>query len=103
MFLRFTLSCTDTTPAVTLVSVPEQLSCVSHVVPRTVAELYWPLVRKAPDPLPHSLRVLTRFFFAAAAAWPFALGVAHVGLAPASVSVVSGCAPLVWPTLKMPS
>ena len=53
----FTWSKTDTTPLVTLVSVPEQESWTSQVVPRTVAALYWPRVRKEPEPLPHSLRV----------------------------------------------
>ena len=52
-----TLSRTVTTPSVTRVSVLVQVSCTSHVVPRTVAALYLPAVRNAPLPLPHSLRV----------------------------------------------
>jgi hypothetical protein len=37
------------------VSVPSQRSWVSQIVPRTVAALYLPLVRKRPLPFPHSL------------------------------------------------
>ena len=58
---------TVTLPCVTRVSVPAQESCTSHFVPRTVAALYLPVVRKAPLPSPHSLRV---FFLAAALARP---------------------------------
>ena len=32
------------------------VSCTSHVVPRTVAALYAPVVRNLPLPEPHSLR-----------------------------------------------
>ena len=39
-------------------------------MPRTVAALYWPRVRKLPDPSPHSLRVFGFFFAASAAALP---------------------------------
>jgi hypothetical protein len=46
---------TRTVPRVTFVSVPSQRSWTSQIVPRTVAELYLPLVRKRPLPLPHSL------------------------------------------------
>src|SRR6185503_14913319 len=68
----FTWSKTDTTPFLTCVSVPAQESWTSQVVPRTVAALYWPRVRKEPEPLPQSLRVLG--FFAAAPALPFPHG-----------------------------
>src|SRR3954465_2139019 len=63
-----TLSRTATTPRGTLVSVPAHESWTSHLVPRTVAALYWPRVRKAPEPSPHSCRVLGFFFFFFAAA-----------------------------------
>ena len=44
MIVRFlTLSRTLTEPCVTRVSVPAHVSCTSHLVPRTVAALYWPL------------------------------------------------------------
>src|SRR3954454_11123281 len=56
--LRLTLSRTLTTPVLTRVSVPAQESWTSHSVPRTVAALYWPRVRKEPEPLPQSLRLL---------------------------------------------
>jgi hypothetical protein len=59
-----TLSRTETTPVATFVSVPAQLSCTSHFVPRIVAALYWPRVRNWPLPSPQSLRVFG--FFAAA-------------------------------------
>ena len=61
----------------TLVSVPSQRSSTSQIVPRTVAELYLPLVRNLPLPLPHSLprTDFGPFFFflasAAAARAPF--------------------------------
>src|SRR4051812_43771748 len=93
--LRRTLSRTLTTPLVTRVSVPAHESWTSHFVPRTVAALYWPRVRNAPLPSPHSRRVLG--FLAAADALP-RLGQA----ASFSVSVRSVVA-LVWPSLKMPS
>jgi hypothetical protein len=40
------------------------------LVPRTVAALYRPFVRKEPWPSPHRLRVFGFFFFAAAALAP---------------------------------
>jgi hypothetical protein len=49
------MSRTLTVPRRTVVSVPSQRSCVSQIVPRTVAELYLPLVRNFPLPLPQSL------------------------------------------------
>ena len=55
-------------PCVTRVSVPAHESWTSHFVPRTVAALYLPVVRNAPLPSPHSLRVFG--FFAAALARP---------------------------------
>jgi hypothetical protein len=62
--LRLTLSRTVTEPRTTRVNVPAQLSCTSHFVPRTVAELYVPLVRKEPLPSPHRWRL--RFLVVAA-------------------------------------
>src|SRR5512132_321878 len=49
------MSRTLTTPRLTLVSVPSHSSCTSQIVPRTVAELYLPLVLNLPFPLPQSL------------------------------------------------
>src|SRR3954451_11505234 len=72
MVLCLTLSRTLTTPLETLVSVPAHESCTSQRVPRTVAALYFPDVRKAPLPSPNSLRVLGFFAAAAAAAAPAA-------------------------------
>ena len=90
------MSRTVTTPSVTRVSVLVQVSCTSHVVPRTVAALYLPAVRNAPLPLPHSLRVLT--FLAAALALPEGF------LQPVSGSVrVSTVTPPARVSLKMPS
>src|SRR5690242_10231015 len=98
MVLWRTRSVTATSPWATRVSVPAHVSCTSHCVPRTVAALYWPDVRKLPWPLPHSRRDLTFFFLAAADAAPLARG--HVGLGPDSVSWViePGCV-----TVKMPA
>src|SRR5262249_8214893 len=59
------LARTLTTPWVTRVSVPEQLSWTNHLVPRMVAALYLPVVRNEPLPVPQSLRV----FGFLAAAW----------------------------------
>src|SRR4051795_12965689 len=89
-----TLSRTLTTPFFTRVSVPEQESWTSHSVPRTVAALYWPLVRHAPEPLPHRCRVLG-FFFAVAEACAFAHDASD------SLSLRSVVLPG-WVTLKMP-
>lgn len=69
--LCLTLSRTVTVPRVTRVRVPAQLSCTNHFVPRTVAELYLPVVRNAPFPSPQRWRVLG--FFLAAALAPFVL------------------------------
>src|SRR5215475_11631107 len=91
--LCLTKSLTDTTPLVTRVSVVVQVSCTSHVVPRTVAALYWPRVRKEPEPLPHSLRDFG--FLADASALP------PFGHASASVSCCSVTPPASL-TLKMP-
>ena len=64
----FTKSRTATRPRTTRVSVLVQLSWTSHLVPRTVAELYEPSVRNLPLPSPHRWRFF--FFFAAALALP---------------------------------
>jgi len=85
---------TSTEPCVTRVSVPAQESCTSHRVPRTVAALYFPLVRNAPFPSPQSLR---DFFLAAALARPF-LG--HRASCSVSVRFVM---PLDCVTLNRPS
>ena len=66
--LCLTLSRTFTDPRTTRVSVPAQLSCTSHFVPRTVAELYLPFVLNAPFPSPQRWR-----FFVLVAAAPAAL------------------------------
>src|SRR6266487_1684236 len=61
-------------PRFTVVNVPSQRSWVNQIVPRTVAELYLPVVRNLPLPLPHSLPSTDFgpfFFLAAAAAAPF--------------------------------
>src|SRR4051812_3167013 len=52
-----TLSRTFTEPCAPRASAPEQLSWTSHFVPRIVAALYLPVVRKLPLPDPHSRRV----------------------------------------------
>ena len=82
---RFTKSRTETFPRSTRVSVHVQRSSTSHLVPRTVAELYWPLVRNLPLPSPHSRRFF--FFLAAALALPLALQPVSFST---SVSVVIG-------------
>ena len=64
--MRLAKSLTATTPWVTRVRVVVQVSWTSQVVPRTVAALYWPLVRNLPLPLPQSLRDFG-FFWAALA------------------------------------
>src|SRR3954469_3452265 len=94
MVLWRTLSRTVTTPCATRVSVPVQESWTSHFVPRTVAALYLPAVRKAPLPSPQSLRV---FGFVAAA---LALALGHFASASTRVRVVI---PLACVTLKIPS
>ena len=94
--LCLTLSRTLTEPRTTRVRVPAQLSCTSHFVPRTVAELYLPDVRKAPLPSPHRWRLLG--FFLAVALAPFARR--HDASGCASVSWVI---PPVCVTLKTPS
>src|SRR3954452_25315276 len=68
MLLRLK-STTATVPRFTVVNVPSQWSCTSQIVPRTVAELYLPLVRNLPLPLPHSFPStdLGPFFLSAAA------------------------------------
>ena len=90
-------SSTSTTPWVTRVSVVVHVSWTSHLVPRTVAAEYWPLVLKRPLPSPHSLRVLG--FLAAADAEDFlAFG------QPVSFSVsVSVVRPPAWVILNSPS
>jgi len=98
-FLRRLKSRTSTDPCVTRVIVPRHVSVTTHLVPRTVAELNLPVVRNAPLPSPHSLRV---FFFAAAAPAEL-LAFGHRASASASPRSVIGFAPWVWPTLKMPS
>src|SRR4051812_35813525 len=96
MVLRLTLSRTLTTPFLTCVSVPAQLSCTSQRVPRTVAALYWPRVRNEPEPSPQSLRVFG-FFLAAACAVFFFGHFASASLRVRSVVV------LVCVILKTPS
>ena len=72
-----------------------QVSVTSHLVPRTVAALYWPRVRNLPLPSPQSLRV---FGFLAAALALLAFG------QPVSFSdSVSVVIPPDWLSLKMPS
>src|SRR5436190_210510 len=93
--LFLTLSRTLTTPLTTLVSVPAQESWTSHSVPRTVAALYWPRVRKEPEPEPHSLRVLG--FLAAARAPPLFGHFASAWLSVRSVVFLPSV------SLKMPS
>ena len=48
MFFLRRKSRTMTVPRFTLVRVPSQRSVTSQIVPRTVAELFRPLVRKRP-------------------------------------------------------
>jgi hypothetical protein len=93
-FLRLTKSRTWTTPRLTVIFVLVHVSCVSHLVPRTVAAARRPLVRKRPLPSPHRLR--TFFFFLAAAD---ALAQLSVAL---SSSCVIGFLPLVCVTLNWP-
>src|SRR4051812_9551249 len=94
MVLWRTLSRTLTTPFFTRVSVPEQESWTSHSVPRTVAALYWPVVRNEPEPLPHRCRA---FGFLVA----FAAACARAHDASGSLSLRSVVRPG-WGTLKMP-
>ena len=94
MVVFLTSSRTRTTPCATLVMVLVQVSWTSHLVPRTVAALYWPRVRNSPLPSPQSLRVLAL----AAAALAFPSG------SPSSFSDrVSVVTPPDWLSLKMPS
>jgi len=79
---------------VTRVVVESHRSVTSHLVPRTVAALYLPLVRNRPLPSPHSRRV---FAFAAALARRGQLS------GSVNVSVVSGREPPVWLILNTPS
>ena len=81
----------------TFVVVLSHRSVTSHFVPRTVAALYFPLVRNAPFPSPHNLR---DFFFAADEDAFLPFGQLSVSV---SVSVVSGRLPLVWLILNRPS
>jgi hypothetical protein len=62
---RATKSRTATAPRATRVIVRSRRSSVNHFVPRTVAELSCPRIRKRPLPSPHSWRV--RFLAAALA------------------------------------
>jgi hypothetical protein len=78
--LRRLKSRTLTVPRFTVVNVPSQRSWVNQIVPRTVAELYLPLVRNLPLPLPHSppsTDFAPRFFFLAAAAEAVPFNGAH--------------------------
>src|SRR6185503_1270368 len=52
MVLRGLNCVTRTLPRITRVSVPLQRSSTSHLVPRTVAALFLPLVRNRPLPSP---------------------------------------------------
>src|SRR3954471_23107815 len=96
MVLRRTSSRTLTTPVATRVLVKRHPSCTSHLVPRTVAALYWPFVRKRPFPSPQRLRVLG---LAAAALASLALPDGHPVSFSVSVSVVI---PPACESLKMP-
>jgi hypothetical protein len=91
--LRSTVSRTLAAPRTTRVSVAPQVSCVSHLVPLTVAALYCPRVRKEPDPSPHRRRVFFFFFFFAAADARPDCGQLSFSV---SASVVTGFEPLVW-------
>src|SRR5690348_11168288 len=95
-FLRLK-SRTATAPFVTRVGVPAQEPVTSHLVPRTVADEYLPVVRNEPLPSPHSLRDF--FFLAAALALPF---FGHFASGSTRARSVIGLAPRVWVTLKMP-
>src|SRR4051812_36372711 len=91
-----------TEPRVTIVIVPEHVSVIDHFVPRTVAELLRPRVRKRPWALPNSLRRCLR-----AADPPFGTRVLHeLNPPPLIESWVSGfLRPWVkrnWPPLKLP-
>ena len=86
---------TETLPCLTVVRVPAQESSTSQRVPRTVAALYLPVVRKAPLPSPHSLRFFA--FLAAALARPF---FGHAASGSVSVRLVM---PFVCVTLNSPS
>src|SRR4051794_5606034 len=68
-------SSTVTTPSFTFVYVPSQRSAWYQSVPRTVAELKRPVVRKPPSPEPHRARTIfvDPVFAFACAAWTFRL------------------------------
>src|ERR671925_364088 len=59
LFLRLEAR-TTTRPRWTLVSVPSQRSAIVHFVPRTVAELVRPLVRKRPRALARRRLIVAR-------------------------------------------
>src|SRR5215208_4575961 len=88
----FTKSRTLTVPCLTEVVVPAQVSLVSHWVPRTVAELFRPRVRKRPLPLPNRLRLrlrATAIFLVP----PFGTFVLHLPRGVRGMSCVSGLLP----------
>src|SRR3954454_7458991 len=90
-FLRSLKSRTVTVPRLTLVRVPAHVSFIVKAVPRTVAELWRPRVRKRPFTLLKSERLR---FFAAARAFGAPPGGTLVGhepsLPPVIEIVVSG-------------
>jgi hypothetical protein len=85
-------------PRTTRVSVPSHRSTVTHFVPRTVAELKRPRVRKRPLLTPQRRRLRR----AAVSATELAEA-PHWSFGPVSLSVVNGLSPPVWPTLNTPS
>src|SRR3954468_720850 len=94
----FAKSCTTTVPAFTLVVVAAQVSFWTHVVPRTVAELLRPRVRKRPLPLPKSVRWRLRATTILRVP-PFGTFVLHLPRLSFGISEVSGLLPA-WRTWK---
>src|SRR3954453_19262050 len=90
---------TRTLPRRTVVSVPAQVSFVSHLVPRVLADDDLPTVRKLPWESPHRWRDL-RFFVAAADA-PLAF-VGHGPILPVRYVSVTGRALPRWRVLNLP-
>src|SRR5919197_997566 len=98
----FVKSRTVTEPSSTRVSVPSQRSAVSQKVPRTVAELYLPRVRKLPVPWPQRLRMTFLLFFAlgalaATCRFPFVFLTAQMSSSPpSSTNSVTAVALVCW-------
>src|SRR3954451_14460471 len=93
------MSRTETAPSVTVVRVPAQVSVVTHLVPRTVATLLRPCVRKRPRlSEPQSLRR----FVVTAAARPPPLREPHCGAGPRRSMSVTPPAVALWRTRKTP-